>query len=54
MRKIRDKLMIRFYMSSKNILQTISHNKSFDEMTRLIKGTKSYISYFLRKKVGNL
>jgi radical SAM superfamily enzyme YgiQ (UPF0313 family) len=51
LRKIRDNLMLRFYLSSKHIWQTITHNLSFDEMRRVFNAAKEYFSYLIQTKV---
>jgi radical SAM superfamily enzyme YgiQ (UPF0313 family) len=50
MRKIRDSLMIKFYLSPKHIWQTITHNLSLDEMQRVFNAAKEYISYLIKSK----
>jgi hypothetical protein len=50
MRKIRDKLMIKFYFSPKHIWQTIVHNLSFDEMQRVLNAAKDYFSYLIKSR----
>jgi radical SAM superfamily enzyme YgiQ (UPF0313 family) len=52
MKKIRDKLTIRFYTSPKHLWQTIAHNMNFDEMRRLAKASKDYLSYLARRKMS--
>ena len=51
LRKIRDKLMLRFYTSPKHIWQTIIHNLSFDEISRLFNAAKSYVSYLISSRM---
>jgi predicted DNA-binding transcriptional regulator len=51
LRKIRDNLMLRFYLSPKHVWQTITHNLSFDEMRRVFNAAKEYFSYLIQTKV---
>jgi len=51
LRKIRDRLMLRFYLSPKHVWQTITHNLSLDEMRRVFNAAKEYFSYLIQAKV---
>jgi hypothetical protein len=49
LKKMRDKLTIRFYTSPKYILYATTHNLNPNEIKRLTKASFDYLSYLLRK-----
>ncbi|MEM5782668.1 MAG: magnesium-protoporphyrin IX monomethyl ester oxidative cyclase, partial [Candidatus Aenigmatarchaeota archaeon] len=51
LKKIRDKLMLKFYFSPKHILRTIIRNLSFDEIRRVLNAAKDYTFYLVRSRL---
>jgi radical SAM superfamily enzyme YgiQ (UPF0313 family) len=49
-KKIRDKLMIRFYTSPELVWQTFIHNLHFDEINRLLIAAKDYLFYLISRR----
>jgi len=49
--RLKDKLMVRYYTSRKQIVQTFTKNTSPDEMKRTVKAGFDYVKYLVKRKV---